>query len=216
MAKVHSLLGSGNTKLGEGIATFSLPAVSTCPGSTPTCRADCYATKGNFLFAVSAYKRNLVASKADNFAPRMIAEVRRRFAGCVRIHVAGDFYSPDYVEKWLTIVHSCPDTRFYAYTRSWRVPEMVPGLSRLSRLRNMRLWYSCDRDTGTPSRIPKRVRLAYMQAGPEDMPSRADLVFRVKRLRRKVAKRIALALVCPVENGVTKGVTCGSCRVCID
>ena len=50
METLRNLLGQGNGKLGEGIYTFSLPAVQTCPGSTPTCRRECYATRGRFVF----------------------------------------------------------------------------------------------------------------------------------------------------------------------
>jgi hypothetical protein len=62
---------------------------------------------------------------------------------------------------------------------------------------------SCDRDTGIPARVPRRVKLAWMQTSADDEPPRADLAFRVRRLRRTVAKRVSLAMVCPVENGAT-------------
>jgi hypothetical protein len=147
----------------------------------------------------------------------MVAEIRRRWVGCVRVHVSGDFYSADYVRAWVAVATACPATRFYAYTRSWRVPHIVPALAELARLRNVRLWYSCDRDTGIPDRVPRRVKLAWMQTAADDLPPRADLVFRVHRLRRTVAKRVSLALVCPVENGATGHRTgCGRCRLCID
>ena len=56
-----------------------------------------------------------------------------------------------------------------------------------------------------------------MQTSADDIPTRADLVFRVQRLRKTVAKRVNLALVCPVENGATGHRTdCGRCRVCIN
>jgi hypothetical protein len=71
-------------------------------------------------------------------------------------------------------------------------------------------------DTGVPAAHPRRVKLSWMQTGEDDLPPRADLVFRVNRLRRTVVKRIGLALVCPVENGATGHRTdCGRCRVCI-
>jgi len=55
---------------------------------------------------------------------------------------------------------------------------------------------------------------------PGDLPPRADLVFRVRRLRGAVAKRVGCrsgppALVCPVENGATGHRTdCGRCGLC--
>jgi hypothetical protein len=214
---VRALLQQGNTKLGEGIYTFSLPPVATCPGASPSCRRECYALRGRFHFLRDAYRRYLAESQEEGFAAKMIGEIRRRWAGCVRIHVAGDFYSAEYVRKWVAIAQACPGTRFYVYTRSWRNPDIVGALEELSRCRNVRLWYSCDHDTGIPARVPRRVKLAWMQTSADDIPTRADLVFRVQRLRKTVAKRVNLALVCPVENGATGHRTdCGRCRVCIN
>lgn len=214
---LRNLLQQGNTKLGEGIYTFSLPAVKTCPGASPACRKECYAIRGRFHFLRGAYLRYLRESKAQSFAARMIAEVRRRWVACVRIHVSGDFYSAEYVRKWVAIARACPGVRFFAYTRSWRNADIAPALAELARCRNVRLWYSTDRDTGIPARVPRRVRLAWMQTQAAELPPRADLVFRVQRLRRTVVKRVALALVCPVENGATGHRTdCGRCRLCIN
>jgi hypothetical protein len=213
----RNLLTHGNAKLGEGIYAFSLPAVTTCPGSSGPCRRECYALRGHFPLLARAFRYYLAATRALGFAARMVAEVHRRFVACVRIHVSGDFFSAAYVRAWLTIVRACPTVRFYAYTRSWRVPELAGPLAELSRCRNVRLWYSCDRDTGIPARVPRRVRLAWMQTSADDLPPRADLVFRVVRLSRTVAKRMGLTLVCPVENVATGHRTdCGRCRLCIN
>jgi hypothetical protein len=217
MKTQRNLLSLGNAKLGEGIYTFSIPAVTTCPGSSPACRQECYALRGNFRHAQPHYNRALAATREEGFAGRMTSEVKRRWAGCVRIHVSGDFYSAEYVRAWVAIATACPQTRFYAYTRSWRVPEMAGALADLVKCRNVRLWYSCDKDTGIPAKVARRVKLAWMQTAEDDLPRRADLVFRVHRLRKTVAKRVALALVCPVKNGATGHRTdCGRCRVCID
>jgi hypothetical protein len=176
----------------------------------------CYALRGHFPLLARAFRAYLAAARALTFARRMVAEVHRRFVGCVRIHVSGDFFSAAYVRAWIAIVRACPATRFFAYTRSWRVADMTGPLAELARCRNVRLWYSCDRDTGIPARVPRRVRLAWMMTSTDDLPPRADLVFRVHRLRRKPLKRIGLALVCPVENGATGHQTdCGRCRLCL-
>lgn len=39
-------------------------------------------------------------------------------AGCVRIHVAGDFKLLNYFDAWLEVAARNPDRRFYAYTKS--------------------------------------------------------------------------------------------------
>ena len=108
METLRNLLQLGNTKLGEGIYTFSLSAVTTCPGSSPACRRECYALRGRFIFLRRAYRRYLAESRAEGFAARMIGEIRRRWVACVRIHVSGDFFSAAYVRAWLTIVRACP------------------------------------------------------------------------------------------------------------
>lgn len=214
---IRALLSQGNSKLGKHIYLWSIPAIQTCPGSTPTCRKECYATKSRMAIAKQRrkFRRNFLASLESGFAARMAAEIEGCFAGCVRIHGAGDFYSVDYVHKWSEVIGRCDGTRFYAYTRSWRHPDLAVALAALSRRPNLRLWYSCDRDTGLPTHKPRRVRLCYMQVADDDLPERADLVFRVHRLRKAVAKRVSLALVCPLENGVTHNTTCGQCRWCI-
>ena len=39
-------------------------------------------------------------------------------AGIVRIHVAGDFFSPDYMFAWINVAMMNPNVLFYAYTKS--------------------------------------------------------------------------------------------------
>ena len=128
METLRNLLQQGNAKLGEGIYTFSLPAITTCPGASPVCRKECYALRGRFHFLRRAYRRYLAASREEGFPARMIGEIRRRWAGCVRIHVSGDFYSAEYVRKCVAIAQACPGTRFFAYTRSWRVADIAEAL----------------------------------------------------------------------------------------
>src|SRR5262249_54635561 len=159
---MKTLLTLGNAKLGDGIFAFSLPAVTSCPGSTPTCRKECYALRGHFPLQARRFRRNLKAAREERFAARMIREITRRFVGCVRIHVAGDFFSADYVRAWAAVARACPQTRFYAYTRSWRHPEIAVALAELARLPNVRLWWSADKDTAVPDRTPRRVRLCWM------------------------------------------------------
>src|SRR5262245_34717369 len=112
----------GNGKLGDGIYVFSLPALTTCPGATPVCQRHCYALRGRVLLQRRRYHANLAATRHAAFVPAMCREIHRRFVGCVRVHVSGDFYSAAYVRAWTDIARACPQTKFFAYTRSWRVP----------------------------------------------------------------------------------------------
>jgi hypothetical protein len=214
------LLHEGNTKLGAAILHWGLPAGGTCPGQSPACARECYAKRGRYLFgSVSrALRRNLAAARQPNFARRMTAELRERWPRVVRVHTAGDFFSAAYVRDWVEIARACPDVTFYGYTRSWRVPQIAPALRELAALPNVYLWYSTDRDTGRPARLPPGVRVAYMQTAPDDLPRKAELLFRVHRLRRTVQKRVSLpladAVTCPVENGATPDMTCRRCGIC--
>ena len=217
---VRNLLTRGNGKLGESIHAWSIPAVTTCPGRSSLCEVACYATGGRFRTHAIQVRlaENLDAALADDFVPRVVAEVRRRGVHVLRVHVSGDFFSAEYAAKWLAIARRCRRTRFSGYTRSWRVPEVVPALARLAAVPNVRLWYSADAETGLPEDVPPGVRVAYLLAGPGDSPSGADLAFRTRRLRREPARRVGLTLVCPTENGTrhVADVTCTSCRQCFE
>lgn len=211
------LFRKGNSKLGKNVGVWSLQAIKTCPGSSEACRAVCYATDNFFRMPTHTrlYQKNLRRSKSSKFVEEAVKEIHKKKLHILRIHVAGDFYDADYVEKWAQIVKQCPQTRFYAYTRSWVVPAIKPALRKLSKLPNMQLWLSFDKAMPVP-RTAERVKLAYMSLDDQDWPpakSNPDLVFRNNR--KTVFKRdpVTDALVCPVENGVTH-TTCDRCQVC--
>jgi hypothetical protein len=215
MSSVRSLLRLGNGKLGEAIHHFDLPAVATCPGRTAVCEQVCYANRGRFN-TKSIRDRlawNREQSSLPDFAPRLVEEIRRKGVLVLRLHVSGDFYSAEYADFWLTVMRACPQARYYFYTRSWRVPAIVPAIERMAGLANCRAWYSIDEETGIPTVIPSGVRLAYVQTSRQ-RPARADLVFRVRGLRKQ--PRLELPTVCPQETpaGHGQGINCGSCGVC--
>lgn len=207
----------GNSKLGRKIWTFSIPAGETCPGKTQACSDECYAAEGFFLMpnVARSLKRNLSETYEPNFVERSVAHLQRVKAKVCRVHVAGDLYDREYSKKWLAIFTKVPECRFFIYTRSWRLPDMRPILSRMAKLPNVRMWWSVDKDTGKPKRVPEKVRLAYMQVALDDIPSyETHVVFRVDRLRSTVVKKVNGGLVCPVENGITEGMSCMKCGYC--
>jgi hypothetical protein len=212
---VRPLLQQGNGKLGEGIHTWSLPAIATCPGRSTVCESVCYATQSYYRFdgvierLAWAYQQSL----RDDFATRMVAEIKRKGCIVIRVHVSGDHYSKQYAEKWLQIMRSCPKPRYYWYSRSWRIPEIAPVLEQMAQLKCCRAWYSIDSETGVPSHVPVGVRLAYLQTQEGEQPELTDLMFRVRRLRRE-KKRVGLPMICPHETVQGKGTTCGSCQHC--
>jgi hypothetical protein len=101
------------------------------------------------------------------------------------------------------------------------MPDILPELVRLASLSNVRVWFSCDRETGLPAAV-SNVRTCWLQVEDEEPPApepgqmAIDLVFRTKREGREPATRIGLAMVCPTYNGTDggEGTTCEECRFC--
>jgi hypothetical protein len=134
--KTNNLLGTGNSKLKTTskhfdikIFNFSIPAGNdkitgkiTCPFAGK-CLADCYAKKGfyNMPNVEKALSERHKATRDANFVERIDTELIKatnKKQVYVRIHDSGDFYSPNYFQKWLEIARLNPSVRFYAYTKS--------------------------------------------------------------------------------------------------
>jgi hypothetical protein len=211
----------GNGKIGQEIWGFALPSArrSTCPGSTRTCRSACYDKRLERMRpAMLAHRRrNLRLSRRPEFVPTAVALIKLWSIQVLRWGVGGDVYSAAFARKLQAVMKATRGTRHYLYSRSWRVPEIAAVLEEIARLRNVRLWYSLDRDTGWPEKIPARVRLAYLQVEHDDLPPEGvDLVFRTRKLRRVAQTRVRGARVCPPEDGVERlrKVTCEDCTIC--
>lgn len=127
------LLTSGNRDLRrDNIYTWSLPAwvthlpdgrvINTCP-SAGECATLCYATRGTYRFrnVRAAHTRNLLmvldSLPAWEAAMKEELQHKRMQGASVRIHDAGDFFSDEYLQAWLRIMASAPNTTFYAYTK---------------------------------------------------------------------------------------------------
>lgn len=217
-------LRPGNRKTGERAYSFSLPAGLTCPGQSGVCARACYAKTGFFAYenVQKSYRINYeLAQQTERFASVISREIKTRAIDLVRIHVAGDFFSPEYVQSWEAIIRACPDTRFWSYTRSWRISGILTALRSLADCENLQLWFSADRETGLPPAVAG-VKTAWMKTNRADNPpgslSRSDVVFRTNTTRREPEKRVSLALVCPKENGIDNEainrLTCSTCKHC--
>jgi hypothetical protein len=210
------MLTEGNAHLGRLIWSFSIPAFSTCPGATFACLAACYAL--NFLFYVRTtldlHQANWERTeKPDEFARALIHEIKGQYVRVLRIHVAGDFFARSYVRAWTRIARSCPGVTFLFYTRSWRVPELVPGLVELATLPNVFAWWSEDRDSGGCNLPAGRRCFLCIEPGDEALvPDSVDLVFR--SYSRRPLKWIGPVWVCPKEQGTGAALTCSACRRC--
>jgi hypothetical protein len=188
--------------------------VTTCPGSTPLCRRVCYVRCGHFIFpdVKNSYVVNQRMAEDPDFVGWMTGEIHRLYVRVLRLHVSGDFYSPQYIRRWTDIVRACPETVFYGYTRSWSVPELARPLWVLAREPNMQLWLSTDRSMPWPPRWSS-AWIAWMAETDEDRPPRpVDLVFRVQR--KTVCKTVGKNPVCRYDWGVKPRVTCSECKRC--
>lgn len=109
------------------IASFTLPAVLTCPFAGK-CAGGCYAKAGAFCWPVpkAKHQANWAATKSFEFVPTICAEVsalvkraeRKGAKLFIRIHDSGDFYSASYLEAWASVARAFPGVAFYAYTKS--------------------------------------------------------------------------------------------------
>jgi len=120
---------TSNSKLKkDGIFGFDIPAYKsttgliTCP-MAKDCIANCYARQGTYQFSIvkQKYERNLAATLTDDFVIDMITDIIESKAAIIRIHSSGDFYSREYIFKWLKIMDSLPHVQFYAYTKSFKM-----------------------------------------------------------------------------------------------
>ena len=121
-------LSNGNMKLkGDTKNQFiiwSLPACITCPFKTALCEKYCYAKKAERMYKNTRVSRNqnLVDSLQDDFIERIkyliIEKANPNKKIWFRIHEGGDFYSVEYVNKWIEIAKAFPTITFMAYTKS--------------------------------------------------------------------------------------------------
>lgn len=109
----------GNRKISKGVGVWNLPAIETCPGKTKMCEAKCYARKAerHYPQVLPARHRNLRAAQED-FVGRMVKLICLSGVQWLRIHESGDFFSQEYLDKWIEISRSLPGVRFLAFTAS--------------------------------------------------------------------------------------------------
>ena len=118
-----------NTKMRKisGVKTYNwgIPAFRdragfvTCP-TAGACKEGCFARGGWYTHrpvVLAAYERRLSLTRRPEFVETITAEIAKRKVARLRIHDAGDFYSPGYLGDWIRIMLDCPDTEFYTYSK---------------------------------------------------------------------------------------------------
>jgi len=211
-----------NTKLGL-IYNVSLPAIETCNGMTESCAGEdgkCYVLKLYKRYPnVEISHKTQLANVNEALANGDILELPNKVKNTdiFRLHVSGDFFSPQYAYAWFKLITDNPTIEFFAYTRSWRIAEMIKPLHDIGELPNMKLLLSVDRDTGYPdTAIWQGYRTAFMMVTDADadlVEPDTHIVFRDSRYA--VLKQVNGCLVCPVENGASSiHTTCRKCQWC--
>lgn len=227
-----SRYGRANVKIGmkDGIYTYSrlpghpdflplglppgehLHLGGTCPGATEECQEICYAARP-------------VAEQGPVFGMWRTNSMTDRVppipddCWLLRIHVSGDFNSNDYIANWIERITDRPDVKVWAYTRSWRVPELLAPLEVLRTLPNVQLFASMD--NSTEELPPHGWRVAWING---DKRMSADYDAAIDRNHNVYLDRLHLpdeirfdvhqSFTCPEETG--HKANCEECRYCFD
>lgn len=134
----------------DGIRSWSLQAIDTCPGSVASpgelvdaCKG-CYATTGNYRYPNVKAPREF--NKTDwqrlEWVDDMVAEIEKdRF---FRWFDSGDVYSLALAEKMLEVMQRTPWCKHWLPTRMYKFPKFRDVLTRMQALPNVSVRFSSD------------------------------------------------------------------------
>lgn len=130
---IPRLLVNGNKKIGKGVYHWSMLPTNQIfsivireieyklMGTCACYCKGCYAMSGRYV--MDSVKKSLavktwLAYNALDFVERAImAQIVADKIKIVRVHVAGDFFSADYVNMWKRIAQANPEVCFWTYTK---------------------------------------------------------------------------------------------------
>ena len=138
----------------DGILSWSLQAIDTCPGSSDgkgglvdACKG-CYATTGNYRFANVKAPRlfNREDWQRDNWVDEMVQALdsSRYF----RWFDSGDMYSLDLAHKITEVILRTPHCKHWLPTRMHKFDKFKPIIEALNKLDNVVVRLSSDSVTG--------------------------------------------------------------------
>lgn len=143
----------------DGIRSWSLNAIETCPGSrdvdgnlVDAC-SGCYATTGAYVWSTTKAPRahNREDWKRDEWVEEMVAALKKdKF---FRWFDSGDMYSLDLAEKILSVMKLTPGVRHWLPTRMYKFAKFAKVLSEMKALDNVSVRFSSDSVTGEFSEI---------------------------------------------------------------
>lgn len=223
---IISSYGKGNLKIGAGVYTYSrLPGAmskaalgspstgpfgqhGTCPGATEECQRICYASRP-VTEQGAVYRMWAHNSRTDTVPP--IPDD----AQLLRLHISGDFDTAAYIVNWCNRLKERPDVVCWVYTRSWRVPRLLPLLEELRALPNVQMFASMDKShTDMP---PVGWRRAWIDGDPRAgtvhrIDAHTDLAAEFGHFELQATLDGMKALICPEEtDAVTDCEACGFC-----
>lgn len=143
----------------QRVLSFSLPAGTSCPGKrahgpNDICSA-CYAAAVRPTGRTSRYGTPVVEraqqqrwawvlacmmtdAGVDSFVETLTYAIRKESkTKYFRIHDSGDFFNPRYIRAWIRICTALPEFKFWAPTRSYRIPRLAGPLQELAALPNV-------------------------------------------------------------------------------
>ena len=119
----NSKLKRTSKELSLRVFNFGIPAYKSASGRLTCPFADecvkfCYAKKGAYIWSnvQPAFEKRYQLSKTDKFIQAMSDEIIKKKPDYIRVHDSGDYYSREYLDKWLKISAIHTDVRFYSYT----------------------------------------------------------------------------------------------------
>lgn len=178
----NTKLKETSKKLGLKIFNFSIPAYKSSNGETickyaKDCVKYCYAQKGNytrFPKIGELMEQKYLLSKTVNFVALMNIEIKKKKAEAIRIHDSGDFYSKEYLNKWIQIAKDNPNVNFYAYTKSLpyfkdiTLPENMDIIFSVGGYKDKDIDFSKDRHAQIFDNIDELKKAGYINASKID------------------------------------------------
>lgn len=131
--------------------SWSLPALSTCPGSrdkhgnlVPVCQG-CYATTGFYRMkgAVATREHNRKDWMRADWWTDMVAALEGE--EYFRWFDSGDVYCETLAHRIFLVMQATPNTKHWLPTRSYKIPRIKRWLTKMKRLPNVMVRYSADR-----------------------------------------------------------------------
>ena len=178
----NTKLKETSKKLGLKIFNFSIPAYKSSNGEVickyaKDCVKYCYAQKGNykrFPKIGQLMEQRYELSKQSIFVGLMNIEIKKKKAEAIRIHDSGDFYSREYLQKWITIANNNPNVNFYAYTKSLpyfkdvELPENMDVIFSVGGYKDNDINFSKDRHAQIFDNIEELENSGYINASKID------------------------------------------------